>query len=129
MPFGLTNAPTTFQALMNDIFRPLLRKGVLVFFDDILIYSPGIIIYIFWPLLYSCYIIIKWSLKKSHFGLQSVEYLGHIIDHSGVAMDPSKIISITNWPVPLNEKGVCGFLGLTDHYQKFIKGYGKIAQP
>lgn len=67
--------------------------------------------------------------KKSHLGLQSVDYLGHIIDRQGVSMDPSKVQSIRDWPVPKNVKGVRGFLGLTGYYRKFIKGYGKIAQP
>ncbi|KAL4557540.1 hypothetical protein LXL04_035721 [Taraxacum kok-saghyz] len=132
MPFGLTNAPSTFQALMNDVFRSLLRKGVLVFFDDILIYSTC------WDshlhlltqvllLLQTHQLVI--NKKKSSFGIQSVEYLGHIISQHGVSMDPQKITAINTWPTPRNAKGVRGFLGLTGYYRKFIRGYGKIARP
>ncbi|KAL4571524.1 hypothetical protein LXL04_018284 [Taraxacum kok-saghyz] len=117
MPFGLTNAPATFQALMNEILRPLLRQGVLVFFDDILVYSALSTVL---TLLHTHELVV--NQKKSHFGLASVEYLGHIIDQNGVSMDPSKIQSITDWPVPSNVKGVRGFLGLTGYYRKFIRG-------
>lgn len=131
MPFGLTNAPSTFQALMHEVFRPLLRKGVLVFFDDILVYSST------WDshlhlvtqvlLLQDHQPVI--NQKKSSFGMQSVEYLGHIISHHGVSMDPLKISAVQAWPTPKNTKGVRGFLGLMGYYRKFIPGYGKIARP
>ena len=132
MPFGLMNAPSTFQAAMNSLFRPLLRKSVLVFFDDILVYSPT------WDqhmkhleevlqlLSQNQFLVNK---KKCLFGRTSVEYLGHIISGSRVSMDPTKVQCIREWPVPRNVRGVRGFLGLTGYYRKFIKDYGKIAKP
>jgi hypothetical protein len=132
MPFGLMNAPSTFQSLMNDVFRPVLRKHVLVFFDDILIYSKdwgshlqhleGVLSL----LAEHGWVVNK---KKCSFGKKSVDYLGHLITCEGVAVDPSKVISVINWPQPKNVKGVRGFLGLTGYYRKFIKDYGKIARP
>ncbi|PNX93254.1 Ty3/gypsy retrotransposon protein, partial [Trifolium pratense] len=132
MPFGLMNAPSTFQSLMNEVFRSLLRKSVLVFFDDILVYSRT------WSehmqnLKTVLHIMQTHELvanrKKCQFGRQSVEYLGHLITSQGVAVDPSKIESVIQWPIPKNVKGVRGFLGLTGYYRKFIKDYGKIAKP
>ncbi|CAJ2658505.1 unnamed protein product [Trifolium pratense] len=67
--------------------------------------------------------------KKCQFGQQSIEYLGHLINGTGVAVDPNKVVSVTNWPIPKNVKGVRGFLGLTGYYRKFIRNYGKIAKP
>jgi hypothetical protein len=132
MPFGLMNAPSTFQGLMNDVFRGMLRKGVLVFFDDILIYGKD------WKSHMSqleqvlrCLQqhSLKANLKKCQFGQQKVEYLGHLISHEGVAVDPNKYKSVMDWPTPKNVKGVRGFLGLTGYYRKFIRDYGKIAKP
>ncbi|GAU42077.1 hypothetical protein TSUD_326550 [Trifolium subterraneum] len=132
MPFGLMNAPSTFQSLMNEVFKPYLRKFVLVFFDDILVYSKS------WTehlehLEMVLRILQKHELvankKKCQFGQTYVEYLGHLITNLGVAVDPSKVISVTNWPVPRNVKGVRGFLGLTGYYRKFIKDYDKIVRP
>ncbi|MCH80279.1 Ty3/gypsy retrotransposon protein, partial [Trifolium medium] len=131
MPFGLTNAPSTFQNLMN-VFKSLLRKSVLVFFYDILIYSKD------WNShmkhlkevleLLSVQSLVE-NKKKCSFAQQSVEYLGHVITGNGVAVDPSKIVGVLQWPQPKNVKGVRGFLGLTGYYRKFIKDYGKIAKP
>lgn len=67
--------------------------------------------------------------KKSFFAQKSVEYLGHIISKNGVAMDPNKVASVLQWPIPKTVKGVCGFLGLAGYYRKFIKDYGKVAKP
>lgn len=132
MPFGLTNAPSTFQSLMNEIFRDLLRKFVLVFFDDILIYNHS------WDehlqhvaevfnILWANQLYVK--KEKCSFGQSRVNYLGHIIDQDGVSMDPEKIIAMKRWPPPTTIKALRGFLGLTGYYRKFIQHYGSISHP
>ncbi|KAM0014322.1 putative nucleotidyltransferase, Ribonuclease H [Helianthus debilis subsp. tardiflorus] len=132
MPFGLTNAPSTFQRLMNDVFRPFLRRFILVFFNDILIYSKT------WDehlqhlritleLLRTHQLVAK--LSKCTFGQTRVVYLGHIISSQGVAVDPDKISTIQQWPAPKNVKEVRSFLGLTGYYRRFIKNYASIAGP
>ncbi|KAL4282483.1 hypothetical protein GQ457_16G010960 [Hibiscus cannabinus] len=132
MPFGLTNAPSTFQRLMNDVFRPYLRKFVLVFFDDILVYSPtwedhlqhvGLVLQV----LRTHQLVAK--LSKCVFGQSMVGYLGHIISNDGVAIDPDKIVAIQQWPVPQNVKEVRRFLGLAGYYRRFIHHYASIAGP
>ena len=132
MPFGLCNAPSTFQAIMNSIFRPYLRKFILVFFYDILIYSPT------WEqhlehvqltlvVLRQHQFYVKMS--KCAFGKQELEYLGHIITHRGVKVDEKKIEAMVAWPRPSNITELRGFLGLTGYYRKFVQGYGLIARP
>jgi hypothetical protein len=117
---------------MNDLFRPFLRKFVLVFFDDILIYSKtmfehlGHLEQVLRMLLENCFVA---NQKKCKFGCDHVDYLGHIISGQGVAVDPDKVRCVIDWPVPKNVKGVRGFLGLTGYYRKFIRDYGKIAKP
>ncbi|GAU42021.1 hypothetical protein TSUD_90550 [Trifolium subterraneum] len=132
MPFGLMNAPATFQATMNDIFRPFLRQFVLVFFDDILVYSRDMSehqqhLYLVLQVLQDhCFVA---NHKKCKFGCDQIDYLGHIISGQGVAVDQEKIQCILAWPIPKSVKGVRGFLGLTGYYRKFIKDYGKLAKP
>lgn len=132
MPFGLTNAPATFQSLMNDLFRSYLRKFILIFFDDILVYSTT------WDdhlahlntvlsILSANQLFAKRS--KCSFGVTTVNYLGHLISEQGVSVEPSKIAAILSWPTPTTTRGVRGFLGLAGYYRKFIRQFGSIAAP
>ncbi|XP_042010513.1 uncharacterized protein LOC121759078 [Salvia splendens] len=132
MPFGLTNAPSTFQAAMNDIFRPLLRQSVMVFFDDILIYSPTLErhteqLHEVLSILQAHSFFVK--LSKCTFCCSTVDYLGHLIEAGQLKPDPSKIEAMVAWPKPTTVKQLRGFLGLTGYYRRFIAGYASIAAP
>nr|GEU84534.1 retrovirus-related Pol polyprotein from transposon 17.6 [Tanacetum cinerariifolium] len=132
MPFGLTNASSTFQSLMNTVFKPFLRKLVLVFFDDILIYSKsmeehGKHLELALQVMQDITLFTKKS--KCSFAVTQVEYLGHKISTQGVSTDPSKIKAILKWPTPTTIKQLKGFLGLTGYYRRFMKNYASISQP
>jgi hypothetical protein len=132
MPFGLAMAPATFQSAMNQIFEQQIRKSVLVFVDDILIYSNSIeehakhLAEVF-NILKQHDLYVKRS--KCTFAQPSLEYLGHIISAAGVGTDPSKIAAVKSWPKPSNLKQLRGFLGLAGYYRKFIRGFGAICKP
>jgi hypothetical protein len=131
-PFCLTNAPSTFQALMNSVLKPFLRKCVLVFFDDILIYSSSWSEHLqhlraVFSVLRANNLHVKRS--KCEFATSSVAYLGHTLSAHGVAMDQDKVSSVITWPQPQSARGLRGFLGLAGYYRRFIKDFGTIVAP
>jgi hypothetical protein len=132
MPFGLTSAPATFQAAMNTLFAHAIRKFVLVFVDDVLVYSKNLEEHVqhlrqMFQVLEQNHLFLKRS--KCSFAQKSLEYLGHIISTAGVATDPAKIEAVQQWPRPSNIKQLRGFLGLAGYYRKFIRQFGVICRP
>uniref|UniRef100_A0A388KQL4 Reverse transcriptase n=1 Tax=Chara braunii TaxID=69332 RepID=A0A388KQL4_CHABU len=128
MPFGLTNAPATFQRAMNDIFRDILQQYVLVYLDDILVYSRTLEEHLrhlrdvldrlrrhgFYA-----------KLSKCRFAQHKVDFLGHYVSDQGLHMDDAKITAIAEWPAPTSAKQLRSFLGLTSYYSNFIRGYAR----
>ncbi|GJW52770.1 putative reverse transcriptase domain-containing protein [Tanacetum coccineum] len=104
MPFGLTNAPAVFMDLMNRICKPYLDKFVIVFIDDILIYS---------------------DTKEDY----EVHFLGHVVNQNGIHVDPRKIEAVKNWKTPTPPSEIRSFLGLAGYYRQFIANFSKIAKP
>lgn len=132
MPYGLTGAPATFQAIMNHILAPLLRKCVVVFIDDILIYSKTSEdhvqhVQLVLQLLREHQF--KVRLSKCAFAQLQLSYLGHVISGAGVSTDPSKVSIVKNWPTPTNVKELRGFLGLAGYYRRFVKNFAAMAKP
>lgn len=132
MPFGLTNAPATFQSLMNSVFENYLRNFVLVFFDDILIYSKDMFSHLqhlklVLQLLRKHQLYAK--LSKCMFDAPQVEYLGHVISREGVSTHPKKIEAVRDWPRPTTVTQLRSFLGMIGYYRRFVKNYGIICRP
>ncbi|GJY52818.1 reverse transcriptase domain-containing protein [Tanacetum coccineum] len=132
MPFGLTNAPAVFMDLMNRVCKPYLDKFVIVFIDDILIYSHNekeheehlktILELLKKEELYA-------KFSKCEFWINTVKFLGHVIDSSGIHVDPAKIEAVKNWASPTTPSEIRQFLGLAGYYRRFIEGFSKIAKP
>jgi hypothetical protein len=130
--FGLSNAPSAFQYFMNDILREFLGKFVVVYLDDILIYSKN-------PANHDNHVRAVLTALERHslvvnpakcsFDLREIDFLGHIISPSGVSMDPVKTAAIASWESPKNVKDVQVFLGFANYYRRFIWQFSKIVQP
>ena len=132
MPFGLTNASTAFMDLMNRVFQPYVVQFVVVFIDDILVYSKDreshethlrvVLETLRKEQLYA-------KLSKCEFWLNEVSFLGHIVSKEGIRVDPNKIEVVVEWKPPRNVTEVRSFLGLTGYYRRFVKGFSMIAAP
>ena len=130
MAFGLTNAPTSFMDLMNRVFQPYVDQFVVVFIDDILVYSKDereheqhlriVIETLREKKLYA-------KLSKCDFWLKEVSFLGHIVSVEGIRVDLIKIVAVVNWKQPRNVTEVRSFLGLAKYYRRFVKGFSIIA--
>ncbi|GJS92549.1 putative reverse transcriptase domain-containing protein [Tanacetum coccineum] len=132
MPFGLTNAHAVFMDLMNRVCKSYLDKLVIVFIDDILIYSKNKEEYekhlkIILELLKKEQLYAKFS--KCDFWLKSVQFLGHMINNKGVHVDPAKVEAIRNWSAPTTPTEVRQFLGLAGYYRRFIEGFSLNSKP
>jgi hypothetical protein len=132
MPFGLSSAPTVFMYMMNGVFMEYLEKFVIVFLDDILIYSKSeeeheqhltmVLQFLREHKLYA-------KLSKCIFYQKNIHYFGHIISAEGITVDPKKIEAIRGWPVPRNVTEIRSFMDIFGYYRRFIKGFSKIASP
>ncbi|XP_052723098.1 uncharacterized protein LOC128193518 [Vigna angularis] len=132
MPFGVTNAPAVFMDYMNRIFRPYLDKFVVVFIDDILIYSKtqaeheehlrAVLSVLREKELYA-------KLSKCEFWMKEVQFLGHVVSAEGISVDPSKVRAVLDWKSPRSVTKVRSFVGLAGYYRRFIEGFAKIVAP
>jgi hypothetical protein len=132
MSFSLTNALANFMYLMNSVFMDYLDKFVVVFIDDILIYSQNekeheehlrkVL-----QRLRDCQLYAK--LSKCEFWISEVLFLGHIINQEGLAVDPKKVTTILDWKAPKDVRGIKSFIRMAGYYQRFIEGFSKIARP
>ena len=130
MPFGLTNAPTVFMSLMNQVFSPYLDEFVVVFVDDILIYSKTQeehVVHLRTVLQTLKEARLYAKLEKCEFWKEEVKFLGHVVSKDGVLVDPSKVEAVKNWSRPKNPTEIRSFLGLAGYYRRFIKGFSSIA--
>ena len=132
MPFGLCNAPATFQHFVNDVFRDFLDIFVIVYLDDILIFSRsleehrGHVCKVLDRLRqHSLYA----KAEKCEFEQQTIQFLGLVISPTGIEMDQKKVSAILDWPTPLDKKGVQCFIGFANFYRKFIRGFSAIVAP
>ena len=132
MPFGLTNAPATFMHLMQQTFRQYLDDFVIVFLDDVLIYSKTkqdheqhvrtVLQVLRDKQLYA-------KLSKCEFFQNEIGFLGHVINQDGIKMEPSKVDAVFKWPQPKNIHEIRSFLGLAGYYRRFVRDFSKIASP
>jgi hypothetical protein len=132
MSFGLTNAPAYFMYLMNSIFMPELDKFVVVFIDDILVYSKNEeehASHLHVVLQHSREHCLYAKLSKCDFWLKEIKFLGHTISQAGIAVDPDKVQEVMNWKPPTIVRQIRSFLGWAGYYRRFIPDFSRIAKP
>jgi hypothetical protein len=132
MSFGLTNAPAYFMYLMNKVFLEYLDMFVMVFIDDILVYSRSKEehkehLRLVLQKLRDHRLYVK--LSKCEFWLKQFTFLGHIISKGGISVDPGKVQDVLGWNVPTSVGDIQSFLGLAGYYRRFIEGFSKITKP
>jgi hypothetical protein len=132
MPFGLTNAPSTFMRLMNHALRAFLGRFVVVYFDDILVYSKSLDEHI--GHLHCVLDVLRKeklyaNLKKCSFCLDKVVFLGYVVSTKGIAVDEEKVKAIKEWPTTKSITEVRSFHGLTSFYRRFVKDFSTLAAP
>src|SRR4051812_4813706 len=132
MPFGLTNAPATFQRMMNRVFMKINGDFIVVYLDDLNIYSRNFnehLIHLREVFERLRNVGLKLKRKKCFFFKKELAFLGHIVSEKGIHPDPDKVAAVKNQPVPTNLRELRQFLGLASYYRKFIQGFGEIAAP
>ena len=132
LTFGLTNASAAFMDLMNRVFKPYLDRFVMVFIDDIVIYSKSQAeheehLKIVLQLLRENQLYAK--LSKCEFWLQQIDFLGHTVSKDSIRVDSKKVEAVVYWPRPTNATEICSFLGFAGYYRKFIQDFSRIATP
>ena len=129
-PFGMINSPATLQTLLNDIFSEYLDDFMVIYLDDMLIFSDSVEDHTRHLALVAAVLRkqeLRLSLKKCHFFQEKVEFLGHFISEDGVSMDPLKVEAVRNWPPPSNVTHIKQFLGLASFYRRFIDKFSFIS--
>src|SRR5213083_2747646 len=129
MPFRLCNAPDSFQAYINDVIHEYLDKFAVAYLDDILIYSNTLEEHIehvrlVLKKLFAHGLFVK--LEKCEFHVQKISYLGFVISPEGISMDPARISTISDWPIPRSVTDIQIFLGFANFYRRFIDGYSHV---
>ena len=132
MPFGLTNAPAIFQALINDVLRDMLHRFVVVYLDDILIFSRDLTEH-----KQQVRLVLRWlwenklfiKAEKCAFHTDSVSFLGFVVQRGQLQADPEKVRAVSEWPVPTTRKQLQRFLGFANFYRRFIRDYSRVAAP
>jgi hypothetical protein len=132
IPFGLTNAPSTFMRFMNEVLRAFIGKFMVVYFDDILIYSKSYDAHL--EHLRAIFNILRdarlfGNLEKCTFWTDRVSFLGYVVTLQGIEVDEAKIVAITSWPLPTKVTQVRSFLGHAGFYRCFVRDFSTIASP